>query len=203
MQKDKEKLLTKLKDIGFSDEIVKTFARVKREFFVPDQLATYAYEDLALPLDDGSTLSQPSTTAFMLSLLEPEQNNKILEIGSGSGYVLSLISEMIKSGKVYGIEINPRLAIKSKKTLERDSNIEIINRSGLNGLPEQEPFDRILVSASFEDKSIPLKLLEQLKDPGILVCPVKNSILQIKKSNSITTEKSYPGYAFVPFVSEE
>lgn len=203
MQKDKEKLLVSLKTQGYSDEIIKAFARVNRELFVPDQFITYAYEDIAIPLEDGSTLSQPSTIALMLSLLEPEQNNKILEIGSGSGYVLALLSEIIKSGRIYGIEINPRLAVRSKKNLANDSNIEIINRSGLNGLNEQAPFDRILVSASFPDKEVAYRFLEQLKDPGILVCPVKDSIFQIKKSKARISEKTYKGYAFVPFVSKE
>lgn len=203
MDKDKQSLLMSLKNQEFSDEIIKALAKVRREDFVPDHLAQYAYEDLALPLDDGSTLSQPSTIAFVLQLLELKQNQSILEIGSGSGYLLALISEIIKSGKIYGLEINPRLAIKSKNTLKNDSNIEIFNRSGLNGFSEQAPFDRIIVSAAFEEKSIPYnKILPQLKDGGIIVVPVKNSVLKVSKEPGNLSEKEYPGFSFVPFKVE-
>ena len=132
----------------------------------------------------------------MLNLLELHRGQKILEIGSGSGYVLALMSDIIKDGKIYGIEINKRLAIKSKKYLEKDSNIEIISRSGFNGLPEFAPYDRILISASAPE--IPRNLYSQLKDSGIIVAAVKQSIYQIKKENGKITEKEFPGFAFVP-----
>jgi len=191
-----------LKEKDFSDEIINAFAKVKRENFVPEQVLIYAYEDIALPLEDGSTISQPSTIAFMLSLLEPKQHNKILEIGSGSGYALSLISEIIKSGKIYGIEINKNLAIKSRNILENDSNINIINRSGLNGFSEQAPFDRILVSASCPDRGIPYSLITQLKDHGIIVAAVQQSIIQIRKENGQVSEREFQGFSFVPFKIE-
>ena len=203
MEIDRENLLKNLKNQGFSDEIVKAFSKVKRENFVPSQFTNYAYEDIAIPLEDGSTLSQPTTIAVILSILDAKQHNNILEIGSGSGYVLSLTSEIIKSGKIYGMEINPRLAIASRKLLELDSNIEIINRSGLKGLPEKAQFDRILVSAAFPDRVIPYKLLEQLKDPGILVAPVKQTLLKLIKNKGQIIEEEFPGFVFVPFVVEE
>ncbi|MEM4271578.1 MAG: protein-L-isoaspartate O-methyltransferase [Candidatus Pacearchaeota archaeon] len=198
---NKDELLELLRKKGFSEEIISAFAKVKREEFVPQNLVGYAYEDMALPVMDGSTLSQPSTAAFMLNLLEPKEGQKILEIGSGSGYVLSLLSEIVKeSGKVYGVEIIKDLAIASKKRLESKKNIEIIIRSGFNGLPEFSPYDRILVSASAEN--VPYHLLSQLKENGILVSAVKNSIIRIKKEQGKTYEEEFPGFAFVPLRQE-
>ena len=192
-------LLESLKSKGYSEKIVSAFERLKREDFVPDKVSSFAYEDIALPIDDGSTTSQPSTIAFMLSLLDPRQNQKILEIGSGSGYVLALISEIIKNGKIYGLEINKNVAIKSKKTLINNSNIEIINRSGELGLPEFAPYDRILISAACPDLRIPTLILDQLSEQGIMVAAIKQSIYQFKKENRKTEMKEFPGFLFVPF----
>jgi len=198
----KDDLLSSLRQKGFSEDIITAFSKVKREDFIPDNLAPYSYEDIPLPIEVGSTISQPSTVAFMLNLLELKQGQKTLEIGSGSGYALALMSEIIKDGKIYGIEVIERLAVKSKSLLAQDSNIEVINRSGLNGLPEFSPFDRILVSASMPSKDFLNPMIEQLKDPGILVAPVHQSIFQIKKENAVLTEKEFPGFVFVPFIKD-
>jgi len=200
---EKQALIEALRRQGISEEIVKAFEKVKRECFVPDRLIGYSYDDIALPIEEGSTISQPSTVAFMLDLLDLHQNQKILEIGSGSGYVLALINEIIKNGKIYGIEINKNLAVMSRKNLEKNSNIEIINRSGEQGLADLAPFDKIIISASCPDMRIPFNLLEQLSDPGILVCPVKQSIFQIKKANGKTEKKEFPGFAFVNMITGE
>jgi len=193
---NKEELLASLKKKGFSEPVINAFSKVKREDFVPEHLIGYAYEDIALPVMEGSTLSQPSTVAFMLNLLDVKDNQKILEIGSGSGYALALLSEMNPNGKVYGIEILRELAIRSKNYLENKKNVEVVMRDGSQGLPEFAPFDRILISASCPE--VPTNLLPQLKEDGILVAAVKQSIFQIKKENQETLEKEYPGFAFVP-----
>ena len=138
---EKDVLLEGLKKRGFDSKVIDAFSRVKRENFVPDRLIGYEYEDISLPLAEGSTISQPSTIAFMLNLLDLHQGQKVLEIGSGSGYTLALISEIIKNGKIYGLELNQRLAVKSRKVLENNSIVEIINRSGINGLPDFSPLD--------------------------------------------------------------
>ena len=197
---NKAMLLASLRKKGVSEEIITAFDKIKRENFVHERYSAYAYEDLPIPLGEGSTLSQPFTTAFMLSLLEPKQNQKILEIGSGSGYVLALLSEIIKNGKIIGLEISQKLAVKSRKVLERNSTIEIINRSGSFGFSEQAPFDRILVSASCKDEYIPTRLLDQLAPDGILVCPVKQSIMKYKKENGKVTREEFPGFTFVNLV---
>lgn len=196
----KDELLESLKKKGFSENIVSAFASVKREDFVPEHLIGYAYEDIALPVMDGSTLSQPSTVAFMLSLLDVKDGEKILEIGSGSGYALALLAEIDKSGKVYGVEIIKDLAVKSRKYLEGKSNVEVVIRDGSKGLEEFSPYDKILISASCP--KMPMHLLSQLKENGVIVAAVKNSIFQIKKTDKGIIEKEFPGFAFVPLIGE-
>jgi len=198
----KEVLLENLRKQGYSDLIINAFNKVKREEFVPQSVSAYSYDDIPLPIGDGTTISQPTTIAFMLSLLDLKQNQKVLEIGSGTGYVLDLISEIIKNGKIYGLEINKEIAVNSKKILEKNSNIEIIVRSGKEGLPEYAPFDRILVSASCQNFEIPNNLLSQLSDKGIMVVPIKQSIFQIKKESGKTEQKEFQGFVFVPFKEE-
>lgn len=196
---NKDELIASLRKKGFSESIVKAFEKVKREDFVPEHLIGYAYEDMALPVMDGSTLSQPSTVAFMLDLLDVKEGQKIVEIGSGSGYVLALLAEMNQSGKIYGVEILKDLAVKSMKYLESRKNVEVVIRNGSQGLPELAPYDRIIISASCPE--VPRHLLSQLNDNGVLVAAVKQSIFQIKKSPEGIIEKEYPGFVFVPLVS--
>jgi len=103
---DKSQLIESLKMRGFSKEIISSFEKVRREDFVPEDMKKIAYEDTSLPIGEGQTISQPYTIAVMLSLLDLKKGQKILEIGSGCGYVLALVSELIGKGeKVYGIEI--------------------------------------------------------------------------------------------------
>lgn len=200
---DKQQLLESLRAHGFSDKIAEAFEKVNREDFVFQEYKDFAYEDIALPLEEGATISQPYTIAFMLNLLElsENKNQKILEIGSGSGYVLALVSKIIKKGKIYGIEIIKSLAEKSKELLKKDKNIIIINKDGSNGLPEKAPFDRILISAAAD--KIPEHLYSQLKNNGVLVTPVRDSIYQIKKHNNEISIKEFPGFVFVPLRQNE
>ena len=197
----KQELLENLRANGFSESIIKAFEKIKREDFIPPQYKALAYEDIALLLEGGATISQPYTIAFMLSLLELKRGQKILEIGSGSGYVLALISEIILDGEIYGLEIIKSLAEKSKNLLKKDKSIKIINQDGSNGLSEHAPFDRILVSASAEE--LPLNLYAQLKNNGILVAPIKESIFQIKEQNSKIKLKEFPGFVFVPLIQDK
>ena len=101
---NKQQLIQELKKEGFSDKILKAFETIKREDFIPEKFKEYAYENESLPIEEGATISQPYTIAFMLNLLELKDNQKILEIGSGSGYVLALINEISKNSEIYGIE---------------------------------------------------------------------------------------------------
>lgn len=195
---NKKQLINSLKKQGFSENILNAFEKVKREDFVSKEFISSVYEDIPLPIGNGQTISQPYTIAFMLTLLELYDNQTILEVGSGSGYVLALINELSKNAKIYGIERIKELVENSKKALKNKKNIEIFNADGTKGLKEKDAFDRILVSAS--SKEIPQKLLEQLKYNGILVCVVKNSIVVVKKTYKENKIMEYPGFVFVPLV---
>ncbi len=203
---EKQQLLQRLKKMGFSKKIINAFSNVKREDFIPEEFGIQAYEDTALPIGQGQTISQPYTIAVMLSELDLKSGQNVLEVGSGSGYVLALISKIIeKKGKVSGLEVVKDLAKKSRESLGLGNykNAEVYARNGFNGLPEKAPFDRILVSAAVRD--IPKALLEQLKDKGILVAPkgprFQQDIVVIQKQgDKFITKSEIPGFIFVPFV---
>lgn len=192
---DKRELIRNLKIEGFSSKIIRAFLRVKREHFIADRMKSLAYENTALPLEEGATISQPYTIAVMLELLELKRGQKILEIGSGSGYVIALILEIIKDIEIFGIEISKNLADKSKEIL-KEKRIKIFNMNGSNGLLEYAPFDRILISASSD--RVPSHLYGQLRDGGIIVAPVKNSIVKVKKKEGKFRIEEIPGFSFVP-----
>lgn len=188
-----------------SSSVKKAFLSVRREDFFPKDLLEYSYADSAFPIGYNQTISQPSTIAMMLELLAAGKNQKILEIGAGSGYVLALLSELVgKKGKVYGIDIVPELAMKARITLAKlgYENIEIYHRDGTLGLEEFAPFDRILFSAACP--AIPEPCINQLNKNGIIVAPVGKHpqwmhILK-KNSNGKTSEEvsgSGP-FIFVP-----
>ncbi|MEM4325682.1 MAG: protein-L-isoaspartate O-methyltransferase [Candidatus Pacearchaeota archaeon] len=203
---DKTELLEYLKRAGFSKKIVDAFSSVNREDFVPPELEEQAYENTALPIGEGQTISQPYTIAIMLSELKLRAGQKVLEVGSGSGYVLALISKIIgKRGRVYGIEIIKKIADKSKKALVDFKNVRVYNRNGYKGLPEETPFDRILISAACRE--IPQPLLNQLKDGGLLVAPQgsrfeQDIVVMQRKGNEFLLKTRIPGFIFVPLVEE-
>lgn len=197
---NKKQLIEGLKAEGFGDDIINAFSKVKREDFIPIEFRESAYEDIPLPIGLGQTISQPYTIAFMLNLLELHDNLKILEIGSGSGYVLALINEISKNSKIFGVEIVKEISEKSKKVLKNYKNIKVVHGNGINGLKQKAPLDRILISASADE--IPEHLYSQLKDNGILVCVVGNSIYQIKKLKGKIIKKEFPGFVFVPLIDE-
>lgn len=198
---EKQELLNNLRKQGFDNKIISAFEKVKREDFIPEDLKPYAYDDAPLPIGFSQTISQPYTIAFMLNLLELSENQSILEIGSGSGYVLALLSKIVENGKIYGLERIKALAINSNKILKDYKNVRIINKDGSNGLKEFAPYDRILISASSEN--IPLHLINQLKENGIIVAPVRNSIYSIKKGKNKNEIKEFPGFIFVPLIEGE
>lgn len=204
---NKSQLILSLEKKGFSKDILDAFSKVKREDFVPGRYKEYAYEDTSLPIGKNQTISQPYTIAEMLSLLELKKGQKILEVGSGCGYVLALLSEITgKEGRVFGIELIKELAEKSAENLKDCKNIEIHNRNGNFGLREKMPFDRILISAGI--KKIPKNLSLQLKENGIIVAPIGNmheqSIVSYKKiKDKLKIIKEIPGFIFVPFIIDK
>ncbi|VVB79019.1 Protein-L-isoaspartate O-methyltransferase [uncultured archaeon] len=206
---NKKLLLNHLNQSGFSNEIITAFNAVKREDFIPQEFKKQAYENIPLPIGFGATISQPYTIAFMLSLLEitnlgvSEKSRplKILEVGSGSGYVLALINVICKNCKIYGIELIRDLSLRSQEILREKPNIMIFNRNGSKGLEEYSPYDRIIVSASAD--KINQELIKELNYNGVLVIPVGNSIIKLKKKYRENEITEYPGFVFVPLIDKE
>ena len=203
---DKIQLILSLKNKGFHERIINAFEKVKREDFVPENFKKLSYEDIALPITNEQTISQPSTIALALSLIKLKENQKVLEIGSGCGYVTALISEIVgERGKVYGVEIVKSLAEKSIQNLKeynKYNNITIYNRNG-KIRAEEAPFNRILISAALEE--VPNEILEQLEENGLLVAPIGPGSMQtltlIKRTKGkFAVEKEIPGFIFVRFV---
>jgi protein-L-isoaspartate(D-aspartate) O-methyltransferase len=202
----KQELLQSLKEKGIDSKVLGAMAKINREDFISAELEKMAYEDIPLPIGKNQTISQPYTTALMLSLLELKKGQKVLELGSGSGYVLALISEIVgEKGKVFGVEVIPELVKKSKKALSDFKNIRVYVRNGSNGLIEQAPFDRIIISASSHE--ISEKIISQLKNNGILVAPKgsrfeQEIVVLQRKDNVFEFKKRIPGFLFVPFIEE-
>lgn len=200
MSLKKNLLLEKLRFAGFPLYILKAFSEVNREKFVNNSDVAFAWNDIPLPLGFNSTISQPYTIAFMLNLLELENqsNLKVLEIGSGCGYVIALMNEIAQNSNLFGIEINSGVGENSIEKLKAHQNIKIFLHDGKDGLPDESPFDRILISAASEKK--PYHLLDQIKDSGIIVAPVLNSIVKMKKVGHEAVVEEFPGFVFVPLL---
>ena len=197
---NKQQLLQELKEENFPNKILDAFKKIKRENFIPKKYIKFTHFNEPIPIDHHQTTSQPYTIAFMLNLLDLKDNLKILEIGSGSGYVLALINQISKDSEIYGIERIKELSDNSKKILSKNKNIHITSKNGTEGLKEKAPFDRILISASSEE--IPKKILKQLSPKGTIVCVVKDSIIVIEKSLKTSKKTEYYGFSFVPLVDE-
>jgi len=201
---NKEQLISFLRKEGFDEKIINAFNKVKREDFVKDNLKTLAYENIALPISESETISQPSTIAVALSMLKLKEKQKVLEIGSGCGYVLALIAEITgEESEIYGIEIVKKLAENSKENLKNYPKIKILNINGNKGLLEKSPFDRILISAALEE--IPKEILEQLNERGRIVAPVGPGFMQTltaikREDGKFVVVKEVPGFIFVHFV---
>ena len=188
----KRELINSMKEKGFSEKIIDAFQYVKREVFVPDEFVSSAYENRDLPLGMTSSLTQPTVIAFMLELARLKEGMSVLEIGSGSGYLLSLARHIVKSGRVVGIEINRGLVEYSREKLI-DEDVKVIFGDGKNGIPG-DMFDRIIVSTGFCKE--PYHLLDQLNVGGILVVPVRNSICQIIRNGNEIREREFEGFIF-------
>jgi len=206
---NKQQLLQSLRERGFLRKIVSAFDKVKRENFIPQSLRGVSYEDTALPIGENQTISQPYTIAVMLSLLDikPKKNQKVLEVGSGCGYVLALLSEIFgESGRIFGVEIIKELVEKSRENLKNYPNIKVFKRDGSLGLSEYELFDRIIISAACE--KIPEPLISQLKNTGIIVAPLgkrhEQSLTAFKKiKGKLKKINQIPGFIFVPFIGKK
>ena len=202
-EKEKRKMIERhLKPRGITDpRILEAMYKVPREEFIPQNLRRLAYSDGPLPIGEGQTISQPYIVALMTSLLEPKKTDKILEIGTGSGYQAAVLSLLVD--KVYTIEIIKKLAQRAQDTLKRlgYDNVEVKWGDGFLGWEENSPFDGIIITCSVDD--FPPKLIEQLKEGGRIVAPINNPfgyqdlVVGIKRKGEIIRKYSIP-CRFVP-----
>ena len=185
-------------------KIIEAFREIKRVDFMFDDIKNLAELNEALPIGFGQTISQPLTVAFILEELQPEPGNKILDIGSGSGWTSGLLAHIVgDKGKVIAIEIIPELKEFGEKNAAKYNfkNVEFICADASRGYKKQAPYDRILASAS--GQKLPRAWKEQLKVGGRIVAPVGNSIWTlIKKSEKNFKEIEHPGFVFVPLVKQ-
>lgn len=192
--------------------IIEAFRKIKRADFLYvssaggiDDIENLAELNIALPIGFGQTISQPLVVAFMLELLDPKEGEKILDVGSGSGWTSALLGEIVgKKGKIVSLEIIPELKEFGEKNTAKynfikEGRVEFICADGSKGYEKEAPFDKILASASAE--KLPSVWKEQLKIGGRIVVPIRSSIWRFtKKNKSNFEEEEYPGFVFVPLL---
>jgi protein-L-isoaspartate(D-aspartate) O-methyltransferase len=201
----KQMVETQLKRRGINDSrVLSAMGKVPREEFVPEDQKVLSYEDFPLPIECNQTISQPLMVALMTELLELKGKEKVLEIGTGSGYQAAVLAELAK--KVYTIESYKELALNARKILQKlgYKNIEVVTGDGTCGLPNFAPFDAIIVTAGAP--KIPRPLVEQLAENGRLVIPLGSRLFQIltritKKDSKFVTEE-FGGCRFVPLIGK-
>lgn len=203
------RLTNKLMRSGYlrTSSIIEAFANIERVEFVPGDIELSANADVPLPIGYGQTISQPTTMAIMLELLDPREGNKILDIGSGSGWSTALLAYIVgEKGKVIALERVKELCdfgrkkIRKMKKINKET-VEIYNMDGSRGYAARAPYDRILVSASGDE--IYQELKDQLKIGGKLVMPVYNRLHYLeKRGENDFYEEKYPGFMFVPLITK-
>ncbi len=194
----------KARDV-YDEKVLKVMEKVPRHRFVPDNLVANAYDDMPLPIGYGQTISQPYIVALMTQELNVGKGDKVLEIGTGSGYQAAILAELVK--EVYTIEIVEPLAKSAEERLSREGykNVNIKNADGYFGWPEKAPFDSIIITAAVNH--IPPPLIEQLKEGGRLIIPLGSTrefqtlTLVTKKGNDLDT-RFITGVLFVPLTGE-
>ena len=199
---------TQIESRGIKDEDVLSVMRdVPRHLFIDESLWPKAYSDGPLPIGHGQTISQPYIVAFMTELLRPDTHHMVLEIGAGSGYQAAVLAKLVHH--VYTIEIVPELGRNAKAALKRlgYDNISVRVGDGYKGWPEEEPFDRIIVTAAPE--KVPEALIDQLKPGGRMVLPVGprwwgQDLLVIEKNErgKVVRKNTIP-VRFVPMIRQK
>ena len=196
-----------LKVRGIGDPLLlAAMGTVPRETFVPEHLQEFAYEDSALPIEAGQTISQPYIVARMLELAEIKPGDKVLEVGAGSGYAAAVMSRM--ANEVFAIERHEELAKLARARLKRlgYANAEIVIADGTKGLPEEAPFQAIIVSAG--GPQVPEALKQQLAIGGRLIIPIGpfgfQTLMRVRRTGKDSfEEEDYGAVAFVPLIGEQ
>jgi len=199
----RKKLVEGLKIKGIKDEkVLQAIGRVPRHLFMESSFLNFAYKDQAFPIGEGQTISQPYTVAFQTQLLEVKKNDKIMEVGTGSGYQAAVLLEM--GARVYTIERNKQLFLKVQSLLsEIGYHPACFFGDGYRGLPDFAPFDKIIVTAAAP--SVPEELKKQLKIGGRMVIPVGKEYHQdmavvIRISDEEYKIEKHGGFVFVPLL---
>ena len=201
----RNKLVKILQKKGISDpRVLSAIGKVPRHLFFDNALLEHAYQDKAFPIGEGQTISQPYTVAFQTEKLEIKPGDRILEIGTGSGYQACILLEL--GAKVYTIEYNRKLFEIAKSFLPQIGYKPFFfYGDGSKGLPSKAPFDKILVTAGAP--VIPNALTDQLAEGGILVIPVgdrdKQKMIRIRRKGHSFVKEEFDNFAFVPLLGEE
>lgn len=213
-----EKLIQELIDFNAlkTPNIIAAFRSIDRKDFVLPEYKHEAYENYPLPIGFGQTISQPYTVAFMLELLQPDAGEKIMDVGSGSGWQTAMLAHMVsrshtrahkptQPGNIFAIEVISELKELGEKNVSKYNFIKkgiasFVATNAQDGLPKEAPFDKIVAAAALGDE-IPESWKKQLKIGGHIVTPVQDSImLLIKRGENEFEKQQFPGFAFVPFV---
>ncbi len=203
----RQQLVELLRTKGISDEaVLAAINEVPRHIFLDSSFVELAYQDKAFPIGSGQTISQPHTVAFQTQLLQVGKGMKVLEIGTGSGYQACVLAAM--GAKVFSIERQRNLFFKTKAILDQlPFRMKTYLGDGYEGLPNYQPFDRIIITAGAPN--IPEKLIQQLKPGGLMVIPMDNAesdgqtMLRITKQDDGSLKKeSFGDFKFVPMLKE-
>lgn len=200
----RKKLVETVRKKGIEDKkILDAINKVPRHLFMDTGFVNFAYKDQAFPVGEGQTISQPYTVAFQTRLLDVNKHEKVLEIGTGSGYQAAILLEL--GARVYTIERHRKLYLKVQTLLpELGYNPKFFYGDGFKGIPSFAPFDKILITAGID--CIPNNLLKQLKIGGRMVAPVggegyQEMTLIIKKGEDNYERSEHGGFVFVPMIS--
>ncbi len=190
-----------------SKRLENAFLKINREDFVPESFKKNAFENRPLPIGFKQTISQPAVVAFMLEKLSIRKGDKVLDIGSGSGWTTALLAELVgEKGKVIGLEKLEKLKKfgennVAKYNFLKKGRVRIFQGDGYEGFEKEAPYDKILVSAALKSREeVPACWYEQLRMGGIIMVPIKNSIYKLVKREKGFEENKYFGFTFVPLV---
>jgi len=193
-------------DRGIKDaKVIYVMKNTPRHLFVPEEFIYESYNDHPLPIGEQQTISQPYIVALMTELLQLEHSDNVLEIGTGSGYQLAVLSQLVDF--CYSIEIKESLAINARKKLNslEYNNVKIKFGDGYQGWKEYAPFDKIIITAA--PKEIPTELIKQLKDGGLMVLPVGESynqqLIVIEKNGDELKKENIIPVRFVPMIHKD